>query len=119
MTGCLIYSLSVVLFIDPLHIIPGSVTGIGVVIKALTGFPIGMLNMIVNIPLVIWAAIILKKRILIYTGLTVLLNSLMMDGLAFLPPFTKNLLLASIFGGVVMGAGLGMILDAGAAPVGR
>lgn len=118
-TGCLIYSLSVVLFIDPVHIIPGSVTGIGVVIKALTGFPIGMLNMIVNIPLVIWAAIILEKRILIYTGLTVLLNSLMMDGLAFLPPFTNNLLLASIFGGVVMGAGLGMILDAGAAPVGR
>jgi uncharacterized membrane-anchored protein YitT (DUF2179 family) len=112
-TGCLIYSLSVVLFIDPVHIIPGSVTGIGVVIKALTGFPIGMLNMIVNIPLVIWAAIILGKRILIYTGLTVLLNSLMMDGLAFLPPFTNNLLLASIFGGVMMGAGLGMILDAG------
>ena len=43
-TGCLIYSLSVVLFIDPVHIIPGSVTGIGVVIKALTGFPIGKIG---------------------------------------------------------------------------
>ncbi|WP_329887547.1 YitT family protein [Pseudoramibacter faecis] len=113
MIGCFIYSLSVVLFIDPAHIIPGSVTGIGVVVKALTGFPIGMLNLIVNIPLVIWATVILGKRILIYTGLTVLLNSLMMDGLAFLPAFTNNVLLASIFGGVVMGVGLGMLLDAG------
>lgn len=111
--GCFLYSLSVVLFIDPVQIIPGSVTGIGVVVKALTGFPIGALNLIVNIPLVIWGTIVLGKRLLIYTGLTVVLNSVMMDGLAFLPAFTQDVLLASIFGGIVMGVGLGLILDAG------
>lgn len=111
--GCLIYSLSVVLFLDPAQIIPGSVTGIGVVVKALTGFPIGALNFIINVPLVIWATIVLGKRILIYTGLTVLLTSVMMDGLAFLPAFTDDVLLASLIGGVVMGVGLGLILDGG------
>ena len=44
--GCFLYALSVVLFIDPAQIIPGSVTGIGVVVKALTGFPIGTLSII-------------------------------------------------------------------------
>ncbi len=111
--GCFLYSLSVVWFIDPAQIIPGSVTGIGVVVKALTGFPIGMLNLIINIPLVIVGTIILGKRLLIYTGLTVLLNSLMMDGFAFVQPFTEDVLLASIFGGVIMGVGLGLILDGG------
>ena len=111
--GCFLYSLSVVWFIDPVQIIPGSVTGIGVVVKALTGFPIGMLNLIINIPLVIIGTIILGKRVLIYTGLTVLLNSFMMDGFAFMQPFTDDVLLASVFGGVVMGIGLGLILDGG------
>lgn len=113
LVGCFLYSLSVVWFIDPAQIIPGSVTGIGVVVKALTGFPIGMLNFLINIPLVIVGTVILGKRLLIYTGLTVLLNSVMMDGLAFIRPFTEDVLLASIFGGVVMGVGLGLILDGG------
>lgn len=111
--GCLIYSLSVVLFIDPVKIIPGSVTGIGVVVKALTGFPIGALNFIINVPLVIIGTIVLGKRLLVYTGLTVLLTSVMMDYFVFLKPFTEDVLLASVFGGVVMGIGLGMIMDAG------
>ncbi|WP_050641283.1 MULTISPECIES: YitT family protein [Clostridia] len=111
--GCFLYALSVVLFIDPAKIIPGSVTGIGVVVKALTGFPIGILSIIINVPLVIWGTIVLGKRLLIYTGLTVLLSSSMIDMLAFLKPFTQDVFLASVFGGVVMGVGLGMILDAG------
>lgn len=111
--GCFLYALSVVLFIDPIQIIPGSITGIGVVVKAVTGFPIGGLNLIINIPLVIIGTMILGKRLLIYTGLTVFLTSVMMDGLAFLQPFTQDVMLASIFGGVVMGVGLGLIMDGG------
>lgn len=111
--GCLIYALSVVLFIDPIRIIPGSITGIGVVVKAVTGFPIGGLNFIINIPLVIIGTVVLGKRLLVYTGLTVFLTSVMMDGLAFLQPFTQDVMLASIFGGVVMGIGLGLIIDGG------
>ncbi len=111
--GCLIYALSVVLFIDPIRIIPGSITGIGVVVKAVTGFPIGGLNFIINIPLVIIGTIVLGKRLLVYTGLTVFLTSVMMDGMAFLQPFTQDVMLASIFGGVVMGIGLGLIIDGG------
>lgn len=111
--GCFLYALSVVLFIDPARIIPGSVTGIGVVVKTLTGFPIGLLSILINVPLVIWGAIVLGKRLLVYTGLTVLLSSAMIDMLAFLNPFTQDVFLASIFGGVVMGVGLGLILDAG------
>ena len=51
--GCILYSLSVVWFLDPAQIIPGSVTGIAVVTKALFGIPIGVLNLVINIPLVL------------------------------------------------------------------
>lgn len=111
--GSILYALSVVWFIDPVHIIPGSITGIGVVIKAVLGFPIGQLNFIINVPLVIIGTIVLGKRLLIYTGLTVFLTSVLMDKLAFMQPFTNDVMLASIFGGVIMGVGLGLILDGG------
>ena len=111
--GSILYALSVVWFIDPVHIIPGSITGIGVVLKAVLGFPIGQLNFIINVPLVIIGMIVLGKRLLIYTGLTVFLTSFLMDKLAFMQPFTNDVMLASIFGGVVMGVGLGLILDGG------
>ena len=111
--GSILYALSVVWFIDPVHIIPGSITGIGVVLKAVLGFPIGQLNFIINVPLVIVGTIVLGKRLLIYTGLTVFLTSLLMDELAFIQPFTNDVMLASIFGGVIMGVGLGLILDGG------
>lgn len=113
--GCLLYSLSVVWFIDPAQIIPGSVTGIAVVTKALFGIPIGVLNLVVNIPLVLIGVLYLGKKLLVYTALTVFLNSALMDQLAkILQPMTRDIFLASVVGGVMMGIGLGMILKAGA-----
>ena len=113
--GCILYSLSVVWFLDPAQIIPGSVTGIAVVTKALFGIPIGVLNLVINIPLVLIGVFYLGKKLLVYTALTVFLNSILMDQLAMvLQPMTQDILLASVIGGVMMGIGLGMILKAGA-----
>lgn len=112
--GSIIYALSVVLFIDPVNIIPGSVTGIGVITKALFGIPIGVLNVIINVPLVLVGVFYLGKKLLVYTALTIVLTSVMMDWWAFLPPFTEDFMLASIFGGLLMGFGMGLLLRAGA-----
>ncbi|NMW85744.1 hypothetical protein HKO22_08350 [Peptoniphilus sp. AGMB00490] len=111
--ACLLYSLSVVLFIDPAQIIPGSVTGVGVVLKAAFGFPIGLVSIIINVPLLIFGYSKLGKKFLIYTVLTVILTSTTMDLFANMKPFTNNIMLASIFGGIIMGIGLGMILKLG------
>lgn len=111
--GSILYALSVVLFIDPVSVIPGSVTGIAVVVKAVTGFPIGVFSILVNVPLIIFGTIKLGKRLLIYTGLTIFLTSVLTDAFAFLPAFSQDILLDSIFGGIVMGIGLGLIMDGG------
>ena len=114
LVGCILYALSVVLFIDPVHIIPGSVTGIAVIVKALFNTPIGVLNLVINVPLILVAVFFLGKKLLVYTGLTIFLTSVMIDWWAVLPPFTNDMLLSSVFGGIVMGIGLGMIIKAGA-----
>ena len=112
--GSILYALSVVLFIDPIHVIPGSVTGIAVIAKALFNTPIGVVNLVINIPLILIAVFYLGKKLLIYTVITIFLTSVLMDWWAFMPAFTTDMMLASIFGGVIMGIGLGMILKAGA-----
>lgn len=111
--GCVLYALSVVLFIDPIHIIPGSVTGIAIVVKALFNTPIGVLSLVINVPLVLAAVFYLGKKLLVYTGITILLTSVLIDWWAVFPPFTDDMLLAAIFGAVLMGVGLGLILKAG------
>ena len=111
--GCFLYALSVVLFIDPAQIIPGSITGVAIIIKAISNAPIGVVSILINIPLMIYAVFKLGKKILIYTIFTILTTSFLIDALSFVRPFTENIMLAAIFGGIVMGIGLGMILKAG------
>ena len=77
--GCVLYSLSMVWFLDPAQIIPGSVTGIAVVVKALFGIPIGALNLIINVPLVLIAVFFLGRKLLVYTAITVVLTSWFID----------------------------------------
>lgn len=112
--GSVLYALSVVLFIDPVHIIPGSVTGIAVVTKALFHISIGVMSILINVPLILIAVFYLGKKLLIYSGIAILLTSVLTDWLAFLQPFSTDMMLASVFGGVLMGVGLGLILKAGA-----
>ena len=81
--GSILYALSVVLFIDPIHVIPGSVTGIAVITKALFNTPIGVVNLVINIPLILVAVFYLGKKLLIYTVITIFLTSVLMDWWAF------------------------------------
>lgn len=107
--GCVFFALSVDLFLDPSQIAPGGFSGLAMVVKYLTGLPIGAVVLAMNIPLLIMAFLKLGKHFLLYTAYATILSSVLIDLWAFLPAFTQDLLLASIYGGVLMGAGLGMV----------
>lgn len=111
--GSIIYAISVPLFIDPLNIIPGSVTGVAVIIKALTGLPIGVMSILINIPLIILGFFKIGKKLLVYTIIAILTTSGLIDLMSTFNPFTSSAILASIFGGAIMGIGLGLILKSG------
>lgn len=112
--GCLLFALSLDLFLDPSQIAPGGLSGLAMVVKYLTGLPIGAVVLTLNIPLLIMAFLKLGKQFILYTAYATILSSVLIDLLAFLPAFTQDLLLASIYGGVLMGAGLGMVFAGGA-----
>lgn len=122
--GTFIMASGFVLFINPYKIVPGGVYGIAIVIHYLTegmftfwplGIPIGLLGLTMDIPLTILGVKILGPRFGIKTVVGFILTASFMDLLGYLigqdDPLKlgDQILLASIFGGVMIGFGLGLI----------
>jgi uncharacterized membrane-anchored protein YitT (DUF2179 family) len=122
--GTFIMASGFVLFINPYKIVPGGVYGIAIVIHYLTegvfnfwplGIPIGLLGLAMDIPLTLFGIKILGPRFGIKTVVGFILTASFMDLLTWLigrnDPLElgDQLLLASIFGGVLIGFGLGLI----------
>ena len=112
--GCILYVLSTIL-INPVDIVPGSVLGVSVVANSILGVSIGTVNMICNIPIMIFCTMCFGKKILIYTIMIIVSTSVMIDW--WLPYFPAVLvqhgLLLAILGGILMGIGAGLLMRAG------
>ncbi len=115
-TGAFIMAAGYVLFVSPYKFVPGGVYGIGIILYHLLGFPVGLTGLALNIPLMIIGVKYLGPRFGVKTVVGFFLASGFIDGLAFLtgnePLEGIEPLLASIFGGVLIGLGLGLIFKA-------
>ncbi|MDO9256564.1 MAG: YitT family protein [Bacteroidales bacterium] len=120
--GSIILAAGFVFFISPYKIVPGGVYGIAIVIHYMTegmfswapsGLPIGLMGLIMNIPLTIIGVKILGPRFGVKTVVGFVLTSVFMDLITYLfgeaPLVAGDALLSSIFGGVLVGLGLGLI----------
>jgi uncharacterized membrane-anchored protein YitT (DUF2179 family) len=111
--GNLAYASAVVVFIRPADVIVGGVGGIAQMIEYLTGFlPMGVLVILLNLPLFLLSFRHLGRQFLVRTAVSTVASGLMID---FLTPFLENVritddkLLSVLYGGVLMGAGLGIV----------
>lgn len=120
--GSIILAAGFVFFISPYKIVPGGVYGIAIVIHYMTeglftwapsGLPIGLMGLIMNIPLTIIGIKILGPRFGVKTVVGFVLTSVFMDLITYFfgeaPLVAGDALLSSIFGGVLVGLGLGLI----------
>lgn len=122
--GAFVLALGYVLFINPYNIVPGGVYGLSIVVHNLStglfgfwpeGVPIGLFGLFLNIPLTLIGIKILGPRFGVKTIVGFFLASAFMDLLTLFlgendPLGLKNdLLLSCIFGGVLIGVGLGLI----------
>lgn len=112
--GAFVYGVAVVMFTSPNNIAPGGMTGIATMLNYLFGLPIGTMIFVMNIPLFIWGAIENGASFLTKTVIGTALVSISIDLLKpILPAYTGDALLASIFGGLLDGVGLGFIFYRG------
>ncbi|MFO8128302.1 MAG: YitT family protein [Bacteroidales bacterium] len=111
--GAFIMASGFVLFITPHKIVPGGVYGIAIVLHHLFGFPVGLTALCFDIPLTIIGIRVLGPRFGIKTVMGFVFTAFWVDFLTYLygdaPLIQEDILLSAIFGGVLIGLGLGLI----------
>lgn len=114
--GSFILAAGFVLFITPYKFVPGGVYGISIVLHYLFDTPVGLVALAFDIPLTIIGIKVLGPRFGVKTVLGFVLTAFFVDGLTYLygyePLVEGDPLLSSIFGGVIIGFGLGLIFKA-------
>jgi uncharacterized membrane-anchored protein YitT (DUF2179 family) len=100
-------------FLLPNNFIDGGVTGISLLVEAVTGYPLAILIVIINVPFVILGYFQIGKRFVVKSIVAIV-------GLAFAlvcieyPIITSDKLLVAVFGGFFLGAGIGLAVRGGA-----
>ncbi len=113
--GSAMVAAGLVLFTIPNDIAPGGVSGLATALAYISPISVGIWTLLLNIPLIVLAWWKLGFRPLTKTILTtVLLSGFIELFLRVLPSYTNNILLASVLGGVLCGAGMGAIFVRGA-----
>ncbi|MEG0741079.1 MAG: YitT family protein [Clostridia bacterium] len=113
MLGSVIGAVAYPLFLIPNRIAPGGLTGLATVLHYLFQFPVGITSLLMNIPLFLFGYHSMGRVFALRSLIATVIFSLLID-LIPLPALTLNPLLGAIFGGVLMGVGLGFILRGGA-----
>jgi len=120
--GTIIAALSYALFQVPYNIAAGGISGVSIIINHFTGWPVGTLYLLMNLPLLILGFFYLGRwTFVIRTMLAVIIFSTATDlFVLYLPnllttyPLTNDTLLAAMYGGIVGGLGIGLVYRAGA-----
>lgn len=115
LVGCFIYSLAVTTLISANEISPGGVTGISTVLNYLFSLPLGLTLLALNIPILILGFIKFGGIFIIKTSIVTVIASISLTVTdALLPVFKVDKILAAVFGGILMGLGLSLVMLRGA-----
>jgi uncharacterized membrane-anchored protein YitT (DUF2179 family) len=112
--ACALYAIGVSMFLAPNCVISGGVTGVATIVNQLFDIPVGVTSFALNIPLIVIGFFGLGHRFLFRTLRVVIICSAMTDVAAMvLPAYRSETVLIAVFGGALMGAGLGFIFRLG------
>jgi uncharacterized membrane-anchored protein YitT (DUF2179 family) len=109
--GPLIAAFALEVFLVPNNIIDGGIVGISIILSYLTKINLGLLIFVINIPFFLLAFNKIGKKFVIQTFYAIGMLSLWVNFLtSHHIPVTNDLLLATVFGGIALGTGVGLVL---------
>ena len=112
--GAMLAAYSLDTFLIPNNILDWGVTGISIIISKVFSIPMSLLVILINIPFVYIGYRNLGKNFLIRTMISMLTFSLALNFFESFHEVTDEILLATIFGGVLLGIGVGLVIRFGA-----
>lgn len=111
--GTIVAAAALECFLIPNTILDGGVTGISIIIYKLFGIPLGLLVLLLNIPFVYVGFRNLGKHFLFRTIYSMVCFSIFLSFFELVPAATEEILLAIVFGGGLLGVGVGMVIHFG------
>ncbi|WP_399551632.1 YitT family protein [uncultured Clostridium sp.] len=111
--GSILVSIGLETFLIPNNIIDGGMTGISIMANHLTNIPLGVFIFIFNLPFVIIGYRQIGKTFALSTVFSVICLSIGVSLFTPVPGVTQDILLATIFGGIILGVGVGLIIRNG------
>ncbi|RAK23461.1 uncharacterized membrane-anchored protein YitT (DUF2179 family) [Anoxybacillus vitaminiphilus] len=113
--GAVLMAVGLEIFLVPNNVIDGGITGISIMLSHITGFRLGIFIFLLNLPFFFMGYKQIGKTFAISTlfGITVL--SIFTSLFHPIPAFTEDILLATIFGGMILGTGVGLVIRYGGA----
>lgn len=111
--GALITAAGLELFLIPNKLVVGGIIGISIMASYLTKFPLALYIVGLNLPFLVLGYLHIGKTFALSTLYAVSVMAYFTTILHPVPGFTNDLLLATVFGGIVLGIGVGLILRYG------
>jgi uncharacterized membrane-anchored protein YitT (DUF2179 family) len=103
------------IFLVPNHVIDGGITGISIMLAHITGWKLGIFLFILNLPFVYMGYKQMGKTFAISTVYGIIILSIFVSFFHPIPAFTEDILLATVFGGMILGIGVGVVIRNGGA----
>ena len=108
--GVILTAIALDAFLVPAKIAAGGLSGVATILYHMFQWPVGLVMLVLNIPLFIWSILRLGWRYTVNSIFGTVALSVFVDLLVpYIPVVTEDLLLASLYGGVLMGIGLGIV----------
>ncbi len=113
--GTLLMGIAVNVVFEPLNLVTGGVAGLAIVIKAWTepfldgGIPVWLSTFVLNVPIFVFSLILKGKRYLAKTLYAAMCFNIALVIVPQVDLLSEDFVLASIFGGILMGVGLGLV----------
>jgi len=110
--GSAICGIAYVMFLIPHHIVSGGVGGISIIINYLTSWPVALLYVAMNVPIFFLGLRGMGKRYALKSLAGILAVSgfiFLFENILHLPSATQDTILGAVYGGAILGAGLGIV----------
>ncbi|MDR7240238.1 uncharacterized membrane-anchored protein YitT (DUF2179 family) [Neobacillus drentensis] len=111
--GAALMAVGLEIFLVPNNVIDGGITGISIMLSYITGWKLGMFLFILNIPFFFIGYKQIGKTFALSTLYGIIILSIGTTLLHPVPAFTQDILLATVFGGLVLGIGVGLVIRYG------
>jgi uncharacterized membrane-anchored protein YitT (DUF2179 family) len=111
--GAIIMGIGLEIFLVPNQVIDGGITGISIMLSYLTGWKLGIFLFTLNIPFFFIGYKQIGKTFAFSTLYGIVVLSITTTLLHSVPAFTQDILLASLFGGMILGIGVGIVIRYG------